>query len=65
MTAVGQCVLRLTEIDDNLEAMVTCPGDGLIEEGYLSLVVRFPSADVERPVAYGQPDVVKTRVTIR
>jgi hypothetical protein len=42
---------RAVEVDDNLEAVVARPGDGLLEIRQLALAVRLAAGDIERPEA--------------
>ena len=47
------------EVDDNLQAMVARPCDGLLEVGELAGAVRLAGACFERPVPDRDADVVK------
>jgi hypothetical protein len=47
------------QVDDQLKAVITGPGDRVSEIRKLSLNVRFPRADLPCPISYWQPDMVQ------
>lgn len=52
---------KLTEIDDDFQAMIARPGDSQIKEGLLPLVIRLSSTYIKCPVANRQPDMIETK----
>jgi hypothetical protein len=46
------------QVDDQVESMVSGPGNSLVQERELSLLVRFPSTDIPSPVTNGETDMV-------
>lgn len=52
------------EVNDNLQSMLACPLDALLQVRQLTRNVRLPSADLKGPVSDGYPDVVQTCVML-
>lgn len=50
---------RAVQVDDQLEAVISSPGDRVSEIRELSLYVRFSRADLPRPISYRKPYVVQ------
>jgi hypothetical protein len=48
------------EINDELQAMIPSPSDGVEHVRHLSLDERFPRTDVERPIAYRKSYMVES-----
>ena len=49
------------QVHDDLKAMVACPADSLLQVWKLTGDVWLSGANLESPVADGQPDVVEAK----
>lgn len=56
---------RAVQVDDQLEAVISSPGDRVSEIRELSLYVRFSRADLPRPISYRKPYVVQPVSRVR
>ena len=52
------------EINNNLEAVLPCPGDGLVDIDLLSLDVRFTFLYVKGPISNRQSNVIESKIIL-